>query len=132
MRINEVERLGEATPFSVSDRVGPGGNLGQVIGVVVPQELFEMCLGGVGNEMTSKVGCGDVSKALMKVQVSAKANPQKQLSTCQHARHVREGGGAVEHTSPCQGARQGSKAQGHSTQRHLHAFGWFVGSTKRV
>lgn len=47
MGVDEVKGAGEAAPFGVPDRVGPAGDLGEVVGLVVAEELLEVRLGGV-------------------------------------------------------------------------------------
>jgi hypothetical protein len=45
--VDEVEVGGEAAPFGVPDRVGPGGDAGEVVGCVVAQERLQVgCCGG--------------------------------------------------------------------------------------
>lgn len=60
--VDEVERLGEAAPARVADRVGPGRDLGEVVGLVAAEELFEVGLSRVGDEVAREVGCRDVSE----------------------------------------------------------------------
>ena len=61
--VDEVEVLGEAAPARVADGVGPAGDARQVVGLVAPEQLLEVRLGGVGDEVAGDVGGGDVSEA---------------------------------------------------------------------
>lgn len=61
--VDEVEGLGEAAPPRVADRVGPGGDVGEVVRRVVVEDVLEVCLGGVGDEVRGDVGGRDVPEA---------------------------------------------------------------------
>lgn len=65
MRIDEMERACESAPFCVSDRIGPAGYLGQVIGLTAAQELLQVGLRRVGDKVACNVGGRDVPQALI-------------------------------------------------------------------
>jgi len=63
LRVDEVEARGEATPFGVADRVGPGGDAGEVeVGGVMEEGLEEGCCVGV-DKGGGEVAYGDVAEA---------------------------------------------------------------------
>lgn len=49
--VDEVKVLCEVAPFGVADGICPACNLGEVVGLVVAQELLQVRLGGVGDEV---------------------------------------------------------------------------------
>lgn len=61
--VDEVEVLGEAAPFGVTDGVGPAGYLGEVVFFSRLEDFLEVGLCRVGDEATCKVGSGDVAQA---------------------------------------------------------------------
>lgn len=67
--VDEVEVGGEAAPFGVADRVGPGGDAGEVVGCVVAQERLEVGCGGGRDEVAGEVADRDVSEACGRVCV---------------------------------------------------------------
>lgn len=62
-RVDEVEGLGEAAPLGVPDRVGPRGDVGEVVRRVVIEDVLEVGLGRVGDEVRREVGRRDVPEA---------------------------------------------------------------------
>lgn len=62
--VDEVEGFGEAAPAGVADGIGPGGDVGHVVGGFVVEEVFEVGFGGVGDEFGGEVGGGDVTQTL--------------------------------------------------------------------
>lgn len=62
VRVDEVERAREPAPFRVSDRIGPAGYLGHVVGLIAAQELLQVGLGRVGDEVAGNVGGRDVAE----------------------------------------------------------------------
>ncbi len=61
--VDEVEVGGEAAPFGVPDRVGPGGDAGEVVGAVVVEEGLQEGGGFGGDEGAGDVGDADVAEA---------------------------------------------------------------------
>jgi hypothetical protein len=64
-----VEVLGEAAPFRVAHRVGPGRDPREVLGRVVAEEGLEVGGGGRRDEVAGEVGDADVSEACGWVRV---------------------------------------------------------------
>lgn len=62
VRIDEMEVLCESAPFRVSDRIGPGGYLGHVIGILATEELLQVGFCRIGDEVACNVGCRYVSQ----------------------------------------------------------------------
>ena len=63
LRVDEVERLGEAAPLGVAHRVGPRGDVGHVVVGLVVEDVLEVGLRGVGDEVRGEVGRRDVPEA---------------------------------------------------------------------
>lgn len=70
--VDEVEDTGKVAPFGVADRVGPGGDAGQVILVAVAEKGLEIACGLRLDEVGGKVGDGDVTEACLFWDVSLK------------------------------------------------------------
>lgn len=64
--VDKVEVLGEATPFCVTNRIGPGSNLGEIVVVVVSEQLLEVSLSCV----LDKVACDKCSCDVAKTWVA--------------------------------------------------------------
>lgn len=61
--VDEVEVLGEAAPFGVAHRVGPGRDAREVFGCVVAEQGLEVGGGGGRDEVAGEVGDADVAEA---------------------------------------------------------------------
>lgn len=64
--VDEMERARESAPFCVSDRVGPAGYLGHVVGLIASQEVLEVGLCGVADKLACDVGGRDVAQTLIR------------------------------------------------------------------
>jgi hypothetical protein len=113
--VDEVEVLGEAAPFCVAHRVGPGRDPGEVLARVVAEEGLEVG-GGLGrDEVAGEVGDTDVSEACRRgganwVLVSL---PSGIDMTIRRWRWLR--------TAPCHCTGHGCRADGEGGELHV---GW--------
>lgn len=69
MGVDEVEVLGEAAPFGVTDGVGPAGYLGEVVFFSGLENFLQVGFCRVGDEVTGQVGSGDVAQACIMLAV---------------------------------------------------------------
>ena len=67
MGVDEVEGRREAAPLGVADRVGPGGDAGEVGGGLVAEEGLEVGLGRRRDEVGGQVGYCYVPEAWERV-----------------------------------------------------------------
>jgi hypothetical protein len=66
VRIDEVEVACKSAPFCVSDRVGPGGYFGYVIGILATEKLLQVGFGRIGDEVAGNKGCCYVSQTYIR------------------------------------------------------------------